>query len=174
MISDRLLLLAQTSSESAKTNFFPVRIDEVLWQSQAELFKHHPDYKIHIELSENLEEDSMLTVSGNAQLLKTAFINLAENGCKYSTDKEVCIHLRLQSAKTLSIQFIDKGVGINAEEIKQIFEPFYRGTNAISIKGHGIGLSLVERIIALHNGKIEARSVPSKETAFTVMLPTLS
>lgn len=173
-ISNRLLLLAQTSSEIGKLNFAPVRIDEILWQTQSELMKHNEAYKIHIDLSNNLTDDSMLTTTGNAQLLITAFINLAENGCKYSPDNQVWINLQNDSSKKIRVQFIDKGIGIEKADLKQIFEPFYRGSNALSYKGHGIGLSLVERIINLHSGTIHVESSPSKKTIFTVSLPTLS
>jgi signal transduction histidine kinase len=82
--------------------------------------------------------------------------------------------LQNEGAKKISIEFIDSGIGIDSKDLKQIFEPFYRGSNALSFKGHGIGLSLVERIIKLHNGSIKASSVPAEKTIFTVSLPTLS
>jgi len=52
-----------------------------------------------------------------------------------------------------------------------IFQPFYRAKNALGTKGHGIGLSLVEKILALHKGKIEVKSKLSKGSTFTLYLP---
>lgn len=173
-ISDRLLLLAQTSSETGKMNFEPVRIDELLWHTQTEVGKHHANYKIHVDLSDDLSDDSLLTVSGNTQLLNTAFINLTENGCKYSPQNEVWITLRKVQSGRLEIRFTNYGAGIAEKDIKQIFEPFYRGVNAMSVKGHGIGLSLVERIVSLHSGTITVDSRPNEKTIFVITLPTVS
>lgn len=173
-ISNRLLLLAQTSSESGEPDFTPLRIDELLWQTKSELEKRNPDYRIHINMSTDFVDDSMLTVSGSEQLLKTAFINLADNGCKYSPDHQVWIKLHNNSSKKIIIDFIDKGIGISDSDLKQIFTPFFRGKNALTVKGHGIGLSLVENIISLHNGTVSVESSESGGTVFTVSLSALS
>ncbi|MFZ0280624.1 MAG: HAMP domain-containing sensor histidine kinase, partial [Bacteroidales bacterium] len=91
-------------------------------------------------------------------------------GCKYSDDHtcEICV---LNSHNYVIINFSDKGIGISEEELKMIFQPFYRAKNTIGTKGHGIGLSLVEKIIALHKGKITVRSEIKKGSIFTISLP---
>ncbi len=173
-ISNRLLLLAQTSTEGKELGFDRVRVDEILWQTQSELMKRNPKYKIHVSLSNDLADDTQLSVSGNEQLLKTAFVNLADNGCKYSPDHQIWIKLQSNGSKNVIIRFIDKGIGIAADDLKQIFEPFHRGENALPFKGHGIGLSLVERIIKLHHGVVDAKSSVATGTVFTVSLPLIS
>jgi signal transduction histidine kinase len=70
------------------------------------------------------------------------------------------------------VVFEDKGIGISEEDIKKIFEPFYRGSNAISIPGSGIGLSLVNQIINNHNGTVKLTSEIGKGTIVTLMLPS--
>lgn len=169
-ISNRLLLLAQTSTGTGESIFTPVRIDEILWQVQSELKKRNSEYQIDISLGDDLLDYHMLTTSGNEQLLKTAFLNLADNGCKYSPDHRVLIQLQTGGSQKIVIRFIDHGIGILPEDITNIFEPFHRGKNAISFKGHGIGLSLVDRIIRSHQGTVSVRSV-QRETIFTVHLP---
>ena len=72
---------------------------------------------------------------------------------------------------TTILEFIDKGIGFESSELSHIFEPFYRSSNAYSFKGSGIGLSLVEKIIKIHRGKIEVESVINKGTKVTVTLP---
>lgn len=173
-ISDRLLLLAQTSSERGKLNFAPVRIDEVIWQCKSELKKIHPDYKIHVKLNDDLEDDNKLTVNGNEYLLRTALTNLADNGCKYSDTHEVVINIHSNGNGKVVVEFHDKGIGISAGDLNQIFEPFYRGKNALKYKGHGIGLSLVKRTVILHNGEVNVTSSETQGTTFTVSLPALS
>jgi signal transduction histidine kinase len=54
--------------------------------------------------------------------------------------------------------------------MEQVFQPFFRSSNAQQINGHGIGLSLVERILRLHNGKIKVQSKEGRGTTFTVQL----
>ncbi|WP_417593124.1 sensor histidine kinase [Owenweeksia hongkongensis] len=168
--SNRLLLLAQASSETSQVDIKPVRVDDLLWQVQQELTKRNTNYFIEIGFSETMEDEAQLTVIGNEQLLKTAISNLAENGCKYSDDHKMEIFV-LPKSKHLHILFKDHGIGIAKEELKHIFEPFHRGTNALGYKGHGIGLSLVDRIVHLHNGKIDVTSALGQGTTFTLIMP---
>ena len=169
-ISNRLLLLAHASSESSRTDFNLVRIDDILWQARKEILKIHDNYQILINFSEIIDNDFKLTVKGNELLLKTALSNLIDNGCKYSEDHISEIYIDHANDHVI-IQFSDKGIGIPLEEIKMIFQPFYRAKNAIGIKGHGIGLSLAEKIIALHKGNITVKSEIAKGTDFTLFLP---
>ena len=106
-------------------------------------------------------------------MLKTAFVNLIENACKYSAEKTVDVQLYAVKSE-LVIKFKDFGIGIPEKEIELIFQPFYRANNTHKSKGYGIGLSLVDRIIALHNGKIQVESIPRKGAEFIVKLPLLS
>ena len=59
---------------------------------------------------------------------------------------------------------------IAEKDIKNIFQPFYRSEEIINIKGHGIGLSLVEKIVTLHNGTIQLNSEHGKGSVFTIIL----
>ncbi|NJK86976.1 MAG: HAMP domain-containing histidine kinase, partial [Bacteroidales bacterium] len=169
-ISDRLLLLAQTSSDFANTTFAPLRIDEPLWLAESEIVKRNAGYLVKVNFGDHIESDENLYVFGNDLLLKTAFGNLIENACKYSDDREVNICLE-HSDDHLKISFSDHGTGISREELKMIFQPFFRGKNQLSKKGHGLGLSLVEKIIQLHQGEICVESEEGKGSVFTVTLP---
>lgn len=169
-ISNRLLLLAQASSEFSEADFSLVRIDDILWQASKEILKRHDNYQVHINFSETIDDEFKLTVKGNELLLKTALTNLIDNGCKYSGDYTSEIFVNNENNHVI-LHFSDKGIGIPEGEIKMIFQPFYRARNAIHIKGHGIGLSLVEKIITLHKGSISVKSEIMKGTDFTLFLP---
>lgn len=169
-ISNRLLLLAQASSETSRVDFAPLRIDDVLWQVRQELLKRHSNYHINIHFDEGLEEEEQLTVIGNQQLLKTALSNLMENGCKYSENHSVEVLVE-PTRDSLLLKFSDRGIGIAPDDLKHIFEPFHRGHNALGYKGHGIGLSLVERIVHLHGGEVSVKSHPGKGSSFKLKLP---
>ena len=166
-LSNRLLLLAQTSSDGIERKMMKLRIDELIWQARDELMKHNQSYKIRIDFDHHLDDESKLTIEGDEQLIKTAFTNLIDNGCKYSSDHSINVLINSTSFG-LTIHFEDKGIGIPKEDIHNIFEPFFRGSNTQKIKGHGIGLSMVKRIVHAHHGTIHLNSELGKGTSVTV------
>ena len=170
-ISNRLLQLAQTDSESPRVDFKPVRVDEMVWQSQAELTRRNKNYKVNVTIDSSIEDDKSFTINGNDLLVKTVILNLMDNACKYSNDNTVDLEVKKLNTN-LVLTFTDKGIGIPTEDIKHIFDPFHRAKNVSSFKGHGIGLSLVERIVGLHGGKITVRSQPGKGSVFTTVFPS--
>ncbi len=93
-----------------------------------------------------------------------------ENACKYSADKRADVIVVVKQ-RSIELAFVDKGIGIPAEDIHYIFQPFHRAKNAISFKGHGLGLSLVKRIIELHGGTIKVNSVLGEGTTSSIELP---
>ena len=107
---------------------------------------------------------------GNEYLLRVAFINLMENGCKFSKDNEAAIAITYFKDKTI-LRFQDHGIGMDEAELPHIFTPFYRGTNRQFAGGNGIGLSLTKKIIDLHRGTISVSSQKNEGTTFTVELP---
>jgi signal transduction histidine kinase len=168
-LSNRLLLLAQTSSDERKKKMSDVRIDELVWQAKEELEKHNRTFKINIDLEEDLNEEK-LSIKGDEQLIRTAIANIAENGCKYSKDRTTNIFISAMPS-ALVLTFKDNGIGIPYQDIPNIFEPFYRGSNTQNIKGHGIGLSMVKGIVKLHNGSIQIDSIENSGTVITMSLP---
>ena len=71
------------------------------------------------------------------------------------------------------LRFSDTGIGISADDLANIFSPFYRGANKSYAEGHGIGLSLTDKIIHLHQGSLSVASRVNEGTTFTVELPHL-
>lgn len=166
-MANRLLMLAQADSSYAARLFAPVSLVDVLWHSQAAIQARHPNALIHITLDDKLEDAEALLVKGNEQLLATVFQNLIENGIKFSERHEVFVQVQ-QAESGVVVQVRDEGIGIPEQELEQVFQPFFRSSNAMEIGGHGIGLSLVERIVRLHGGKVEVRSQIGKGTTFYV------
>jgi signal transduction histidine kinase len=172
-LSNRLLLLAQASSDEREKKMASIRLDELVWQAKEELLKHNANFIINIDLDESLDDERKLTIRGDEQLIKTAVANIIENGCKYSADQTSQVFIQ-NSRFGLSINFTDKGIGIPQEDLPNIFEPFYRGGNTKNIKGHGIGLSMVKGIIKLHKGSIQLISNEGRGTVVTVNFPTVA
>ncbi|MBT1710447.1 HAMP domain-containing histidine kinase [Fulvivirgaceae bacterium PWU5] len=169
-LANRLLLLAQTSADGTDRSMTHLRIDELLWLTREELMKRDPGYSINIDLASDLDDESRLTINGDEQLMKVALLNLIENGCKYSPDHRIEVLVRATPSH-LVLQFRDQGIGIPEADRTNIFEPFYRGENTQGIKGYGIGLSVVQRIVILHKGTITLVANPEGGTTFTVTLP---
>lgn len=172
-LSNSLLTLAGINMDTTLTHYTAMRLDELLWQSRSELIKIHPDYSIRISLPQLPEDEKVLMMNGNALLLKAVFINLMENGCKFSPKKQALVSFTWQQ-QWFQITFSDEGIGIPPEDLPHIFEPFYRAANAKTIAGHGIGLSLANRILALHQGTLNISSAPGEGTTFTITLPRYS
>jgi signal transduction histidine kinase len=166
-LSNRLLLIARTSSEGSVNFNHKVRIDEILWLAQEDVVKYNNNYHINISI------DNQMIVVGDESLLKVAVSNIIENGCKYSTDNTVEIKFR-HSEKWIEIEFEDRGIGIPEEDLQKIFEPFYRGSNTMSVSGSGIGLPLVNQIVKNHKGTIKLTSQVGKGTKVIVILPAIS
>lgn len=168
-ITNQLLMLAQADTAHAKEHFGQVRIDEVLFGCQSSLQKWRPGVQIHIIFDEGLDAGEDLIITGNEELLSAVFYNLLENGIKYSFGKEVSVRVFKQE-NCLSIRVEDQGIGISAASLDKIFQPFFRAENVADIQGNGLGLSLVERIIVMHNGELEVQSVLGQGSAFTIKL----
>lgn len=150
--SEKLMQLARISSENTLIKT-PVRIDELIWSARMVLRKTHPEYNVHIEIKNLPENESEIYVNGNEQLLKTALVNIMENSCKYSKEQWVKVVLSAHGAREIKIEISDEGIGIPEDELKLVYEPFFRSSISGDFKGSGIGLSLVKSILILHNIK---------------------
>jgi two-component system, OmpR family, sensor histidine kinase ArlS len=171
-LSNSLLDLAKASYDTNEISFKPVRIDEILLDARQLVLQANPRFKIAIQFEEDLNEAQEISINGNEYLLKTAFFNLLENGCKYSKDKQCCVFISFYE-KLIVLKFSDIGIGIPEEEIEHIFKPFFRGSNQEFSEGNGIGLALVLKIIKLHQGRIDVQSTLEKGSVFKIVLPSL-
>lgn len=108
-------------------------------------------------------------IEGDRELLLLAFRNLVDNALKYSADS-VQVRARHTSGD-LVVEVIDTGRGIPTDELSMVTEELYRGSNVHEVQGSGLGLSMVERIISRHLGRLELRSRSGKGTIATVQLP---
>lgn len=175
-LTNKLLWLAQTHAKLPIISFVEIRIDEIIWQARAELVRRKDWNNIHILFSEEIDDDTLLTLSGSPQLLRLAFINLMDNACKYSEDHTCHVRVGVDDGKH-RIDFVNKVRGLEEKDILSFFDPFYRGGNSTGISGHGIGLPLVRNIIALHRGNIQAHMIDPRRLQFSVTLspdPTIS
>jgi len=171
-LSSALLDFARASYDVSQISFTDVRLDEVLADAKVALLQKNQDYKIGINYMDDLadKDESNYDFNGNPYLLQIAFLNLMENACKYSPDKFCNVEIEVQKYD-LEIRFIDRGIGISEEDQLNIFDLFYRGNNKNYGKGNGIGLSIVKRIIEIHQGELEVASELKVGSVFKIRLP---
>jgi two-component system phosphate regulon sensor histidine kinase PhoR len=111
-------------------------------------------------------------MEGDLIQFKSALTNLIDNAIKYSLDApQVSVKLA-QSVDEFRIMVKDRGIGMDEDTKRQVFDRFYRATkgNIHDVKGHGLGLSFVKEIIEKHGGSIQVDSAPNAGTTFTVVL----
>jgi two-component system, OmpR family, phosphate regulon sensor histidine kinase PhoR len=128
------------------------------------------------------ETEGELTLSGNLQPcvlsadqlhLENVFLNLIDNAIKYSIGKpDIRVDVNCDGHQ-LQVSFTDRGIGMNAEVRKKIFDTFYRANtgNMHDVKGFGLGLSYVKAIVEAHGGAIDVESEPGIGSVFIVILP---
>ena len=122
---------------------------------------------VHVDIPKELR------IEGFGAALYVLFLNLISNGLKFSragTRSEVWIKGRSEHEQCV-IEVSDNGIGIDAHYVEKIFEPFNRGVTEKEFEGSGIGLTIVQRAIALHRGKINVVSTPGAGTTFKIELP---
>jgi signal transduction histidine kinase len=166
-----LLELAKTSGDPGGLELNLVRIDEILLRLPSELQRSNLSYLVSLSFDNLPDDERSLYVFGNEELLATAFRNIAMNACKYSLDNHARIGLSAESG-LIEIKVQDSGKGIAAEELKKIFEPFYRAAESKAAEGFGLGLSLALKIIKIHKGEIHVESELGEGSCFIIRIPS--
>lgn len=172
-LSNGLMDLAKASYDIDRIKMSSVRIDEVLLDASTMIMKANPSFKVELFFEDDTDDDNLITTYGNEYLLRTAFVNMMENNCKFSDNHSSKVNITF-TMKEIVITFSDNGTGISESDIKQIFKPFFRGSNSKSVKGNGIGMTLVEKIISIHSGTIIINSAVNHGTDFIISLKHMS
>ncbi|MFB5762086.1 HAMP domain-containing sensor histidine kinase [Paenibacillus medicaginis] len=121
-----------------------------------------------IELELDVEDISYV---GNAELMEQVWINLLSNAIKFTPEHgEIKIFAKCTSDQ-LTLKFFDNGVGMDEETAAHIFEKYYQHDTTSAVRGNGIGLSIVSRIISLCGGEVCVESKPQEGSTFIITLP---
>lgn len=125
-------------------------------------------------------EEPLPLVEADPPALESAIKNLLENALKYAADgRWLRLSARASSKANrpeIEISVEDRGPGIDPQDKPHLFDPFYRGRGlaASAIPGVGLGLSLVQRHVQAHRGRLSVKTAPGRGTTFTMHLPALS
>jgi signal transduction histidine kinase len=107
-------------------------------------------------------------INADPGMLRQALLNLALNGCQAMPDGGTLrLTCRAASRSRVEIDVEDTGVGIPPENLQKIFDLYFTTKE----KGSGIGLSMVYRIVQLHDGEVEVQSTPGRGTRFRLVFP---
>ncbi|HEX2122393.1 MAG TPA: HAMP domain-containing sensor histidine kinase [Thermoanaerobaculia bacterium] len=139
-------------------------IDDAVAQSQWIFESAGVDIEVDVD-------DDLPPVRGNAQALTRAVQNLVANAIRHGgSGKWVGVRAR-HDRGTVTIEVADRGPGIDPADAGQIFEPFYRGRGSTTIRGTGLGLTIVKQIVTEHGGSVAVERPRGGGCAFVVRLP---
>ena len=171
---EKVLQMSMFDNKTASFKKKELDLNELLEQiaSTFSLRVEHTGGKIEMEIG---AVDSALYV--DEVHFQNAITNLMDNAVKYrKPDQPVNIHIRTWNENDrLWFSIADNGLGIKKENVKKVFDKFYRvhTGNVHDVKGFGLGLAYVKKIINLHEGEIKCESELGKGTKFIVNLPIL-
>ena len=169
LISD-LLTLARSDAHQWHMQFSEVEIDSLLIDLYDSFYSLSMDK--HITLNLQLPDELLPTLVCDGDRLKQALTILLDNALSYvPSGKSITLSAQVYS-KSLDLQVIDTGIGINDEDKTHIFERFYQGDRSRHEKNHyGLGLSIAYEIAMLHHGKLHLTDTRGGGCTFTISLP---
>jgi signal transduction histidine kinase len=165
-----LLFLAQTGYNGKVVKFDKVRIDQLVLDVKETVDKIYPANKVLLDFSLLPENSENLLIKGNEQLLHLAISNVIMNACKYSSHDTVRVSLGA-SAQQIILVVKDKGIGIPENEIKYIYDPYFRASNTNPFEGYGIGLPITRNVVKMHQGEMNVSSVLNQGVTVEIKLP---
>jgi signal transduction histidine kinase len=167
---ERVLLFAGVQAREAAIVGRPLDVVALTEEAIAAVQLEAGDRACDIRLSAPPELPS---VSGEAEALRSAFHNVIGNAVKYSADGHPVDVVIEPAPGVLRVRVRDRGIGIDAGDLRHVFKPFFRGRRATTaqVRGSGIGLSIVRRVVAAHGGTVAIDSHPGQGTTVTIELP---
>jgi len=166
---ERLLKAASSESRNLPIQKEQIEAQQLIEQALSKVQPLIEEKKARVELK---IEKPVVPIQADKAHLELAVVNLLENALKYSVHP----HIVVETGNGMDDFFIsvkDNGVGIEKKYLKNIFKKFYRiPTGDIhNVKGFGLGLNFVKRIVDAHNGKIKVSSLPGIGTEFRLFIP---
>jgi signal transduction histidine kinase len=169
-LTTRLLKLAQTTFDGKKQEWELIHADELVNEAISTVASMSRDNNFNLNMDSLPENEDDTVVNGNRTLLLLALVNIISNASKYSNHAPVEVEVIFYD-QYIKIITKDQGIGIPTDEVKRVFEPFFRASNVGAFEGYGIGLPLSMSILRMHHGQIEVYSSENKGTTVVCTLP---
>lgn len=166
-MSKQLLTLAALDKDNKPLHKTSFRLDEQLRQLLITLEWQWSEKNLHLEL-----ELPDTTIHADQELLYEVWLNLIANSIKFS-DAGKPISIKIVESDVITVVIEDQGTGISEDDLPFIFDRFYKADKARNdaASGSGLGLSIVQKLVALHQGSIAIQSKRAVGTTVTVTLP---
>jgi signal transduction histidine kinase len=103
--------------------------------------------------------------------LQEALVCLLDNGARFTPAGGAVTLQAFQQGEQIAIAIQDTGIGISPENLTRVFERFWRQDDAHTLPGFGLGLPIVQKIAAVHHGRVEVKSAVAQGSTFTLILP---
>lgn len=158
-----------TRIQEGKFNFNPSKHDFVeICKDVVQINNSNKQLKYKVEFISDFDN---LVLNIDKRLMTQAIQNLVSNAIKYSQPNPIVKISLFQDDSDVVFRINDNGMGIPENDIKQVFDSFFRANNAANYEGNGLGLSIVKEIIVLHGGNINVYSKISQGSTFYIRLP---
>lgn len=166
-LTESLLKLSQSGYDHAQPVQDVASIADILDDIKRNLDQSIPENQVAVRIESNVKPNQLL-LNCNRALLELSLSNIISNAVKYSDNKVVFVTVSVVK-KALAITVTDIGIGIPAEDLPHLYEPFFRGKSATRYQGYGLGLPLAMKIIGMHGGDIQVQSEPEKGTVVRIV-----
>lgn len=146
----------------------PMSVREAADQAARRFAVTHPEHTLEVQVSADLPQ-----VQAEAALIRRVLGNLLDNAAKYSEKNQAVTLSASADAENVTVEIIDRGIGVGEEDLEHLFEPFFRTDRSRSrgTGGTGLGLTLCKRIVEAHEGAISALQNPEGGTTVRFSLP---
>lgn len=172
-LANALLRLAEVDSLKSSQLRDDINVIDTILDTVMYFGEKYPHQQIDLPLTDEFtEQSSAIRVLGNATLLRTAFVNIIDNACKYSAFKPVVINVYYESP-WVAVDIRDAGIGIPATQLTDVFLPMMRAENVGAVPGFGLGLTLAKKITDMHRGELHIQTKPGGGTTVSLRLPAL-
>lgn len=165
MVSN-ILLLSRLDNQGIRPLFDHFSLDEQLRQCVLLLEPKWREQNLELDI-----QQQAVKIKGNEELLNHVWSNLLENAIKFSRPKGRISIRSYSDKKFAAVKIQDNGIGMDEETKAKVFDQFYQGDISRDKDGYGLGLSLVKRIVDLHQGTLSVESRKGEGSTFTVRLP---
>ena len=167
---ERVMAFAGMSSGAQAPSHASVDVAQVIADAVEGVQHDARDRGVTIAVHSN---GTLPPVSGDAEALRSAVQNVVGNAVKYSDGGAIVDVAAGVRGAQVEIRVVDRGLGIDGNDLPHIFKPFYRGRRAMDaqVRGSGVGLSVVRHVVDAHRGTIQVDSRPGEGTTVTIALP---